>query len=283
MADFIPATFVRLLLATGRFCARERTKLLLTLIGLLGGRVTGLYRVHRLLACCLELVARRIETQGRCLPAAYPVVIADDEWVSSDISVPVSDGEPWAGLSLGKLENTPTALPFLPGLSRVRRRALWVRRLQDLVGGRVEFVGNLLCGRWCDDLLTDSANPYAMAVRSWVTGGVAIVGGGRIRASSSAPPLVFLVTNGPQTGQRILFPELVGRLKAYTWMRPRTEELLVALRSRARDWCSDAKLPSHLWSSVISGAVLSAMEEDTSEVEAEIALRASGQFPLPSA
>jgi hypothetical protein len=165
----------------------------------------------------------------------------------------------------------------------VRRRALWVRRVQDLVGGRLEFVGNLLSGRWCDDLLTDGANPYRAALRSWVTGGVAIVGGGRMVTKEKAKPLVYLIANGACGGQRLLFPSLIGQLKAYAWMRPRTEQLLIALRSRARDWCNDNCLPGYLWPSVVSGATLSAMEEDGSEMEAEISLRNSGQFPLVSA
>jgi len=297
------------LLAAAHFVRVYRTKLLFLAMGLVVGKVTALGAIRT----CLELYSRRLESLTRHTPAVAPVRgLAEDEWVVADseaspLPVPVCPdclNEPESGSGsedgagdkclherrakpvgpwLGQLENTPTALPAVTGSSRIRRRALWVRRLQAHFGGRMEFVGNLLAGRWCDDLLSDQDHPQALLLKSWLAGGVTIVGGGRLRTSRASLPLVFFVANGPHGDQRVIYPEVVGRLQAYSWMRPRTQELLVALRSRARDWCNDQGLPAYLWPDAISGAVLSVWTEQRHEMEAEAVLRACGQFPLPSA
>lgn len=227
----------------------------------------------------------RAQTQAARAPAALPLLEVGGEFQ-------LFEGEGHTGPTgrfqasgpwLERLEGVPFVSPHLPGLSRVRRRAVWVHRLQDFLGGRVGFVAELTKGRWRQDLLLGGAEPRVAWLRSWLSEGVVVVGGGHIRTKLLSPPLVYLVANGPHGDQRVVFPSLVGRLLAYAWMRPRTDELLVAVRSRARDWCDTEGLPAELWPDAVSGAVLSVLAEQRSEIEAETVLRASGQFPLPPA
>lgn len=175
--------------------------------------------------------------------------------------------------ALSALDSVPLVLP---NPTRVRPRAVWVRRLQDRLGGRVGVVRELLQGRWIPDLPGQHASGIANAFVETVAGGARIIGGGSIRVGKEAKPLDYLCSEHRNGEVRWVIPELVGTLSTYSWGKPRDREMLLALQSRGRDWLKARDFPGHLRPHFLHGSVLSAFETGPLDEVCEQTLRDSG-------
>jgi len=174
------------------------------------------------------------------------------------------------------------AHPLGYGCARVRRRALWVRKLQGLLGGPVGVVGDLLRGRWTPGP-TATQGPLVSSVSSLLAGGARVVGGGLLSVSGSTEPgKLFLRVVTPHGVQRTVCPDLLGKLAAYAWMRPRDGVLLEALRSRARDWCKLKELPEFVVPWVVSGTVTSVMLGTVLDEASAYEMESAGLSLLPA-
>lgn len=121
--------------------------------------------------------------------------------------------------------------------SRVRGRAVWTNRLQHYLGGRPGVVGDLIRGRWLPDL-PSSERPLAVnALLGLADQELKLLGGG-VLPTSVLEHEVFLVVDS-SVGRRVVAPALLAKLSLYACFRPRSQDLLAGLRSRAREWFSE--------------------------------------------
>lgn len=148
--------------------------------------------------------------------------------------------------------------------SRLRRRARWVRVLQQTLGGRPGIVGRLASGRWTPDLpsryLPDSVNAFL----ALYDGEAKLLGGGVLPNSMGEHHEPFVVVE-TRTGRRVIAIGLLTQLNLYACFRPRTEELLAGLRSRALQWFKERAVPSYSAALVLPDAVELAFSETTVE------------------
>lgn len=125
--------------------------------------------------------------------------------------------------------------------SRLRRRAVWVRRLECFLGGAPGGVGLFVRGRWTPDLPSPDLSAESNLALMHFRDGAKILGGGSVRSHEGRPVsyLVVLLADG---SQELFVPELVGKLSTYALLRERDETLVSALRLRALEWCKGAGL-----------------------------------------
>lgn len=137
--------------------------------------------------------------------------------------------------------------------SRLRRRAVWVRRLECVLGGAPGGVGLFVRGRWLPDLPSPDLSAESNLALMHFRDGAKILGGGsvlpRVDPRDAAKPgfvpsapVVYLVVLLADGSQELFVPELVGKLSTYALLRERDETLVSALRLRALEWCKGAGL-----------------------------------------
>lgn len=121
--------------------------------------------------------------------------------------------------------------------SRARGRAVWTNRLQQYLGGRPGVVGDLIRGRWLPDLPASGRPLSVNALLGLADQELKLLGGG-VLPTRVTEHEVFLVVDTID-GRRVLAPALLAKLSLYACFRPRTQDLLAGLRSRAREWFSE--------------------------------------------
>lgn len=140
------------------------------------------------------------------------------------------------GIHYSQVANVTHASVAAGGLtpSRCRSRARWVRVLEDYLGGRPGIVGQLVKGRWEPDLPLSSRPLSANSLLALLDCDAKLLGGG-VLPTGYAEHEVFLVVE-TATGRHTVAPRLFARLAQYACFRPRTQELLAGMRSRANEW-----------------------------------------------
>jgi len=126
--------------------------------------------------------------------------------------------------------------------SRHRKRSVWTNRLQAYLGGRGGTVGRLVTRRWVPDLPSSELPGPANALLSLLDCEAKLLGGG-VMPTTADEHEVFLVVE-TMKGRLVICPELLASLTLYACFRPRTQELLAGLRSRAREWFSKKEIPA---------------------------------------
>lgn len=184
--------------------------------------------------------------------------------------------------------------------TRLRRRARWVRALQEELGGRWGVVGEVLRGRWEPDLPEQHGSDVLRYVAASVENGVRILGGGfarvgleraeegesedslRERRSRAAEKGFYLLVSFEGCDD-VVFPHLVGHLRQHSLFRQRDSSLLLGLRSRAVDWCRARGFDSWVSDVAVASAVTLAFERSTHEELAIPRVEAAMEaFPLLS-
>jgi len=169
--------------------------------------------------------------------------------------------------------------------TRLRRRARWVRALQDDLGGRFGVVREVLSGRWEPDLPTDYDTDVLRYVASSVENGVRILGGGFTGVGPEVPEETgfYLLVASPE-GDDVVFPHLLGHLRQHALFRKRDSGLLLGLRSRAIDWCRARGFASWVADMAVCSAVSLAIEPSCHELAAASRVESSlAETPLLSA
>jgi hypothetical protein len=213
----------------GSLLAGRGVRVLLVRLWLWLGRHTTLgWLLELLLAWCL-----------RGSKAPPPVLRVEEDDPGADTYVGTSA---WYTKAVSTAENVPRASVAAGGLtpSRVRKRAVWVRRLEDYLGSRGGAIGRLVRGRWEPDLPSTRRSFVANALLGLSEDGLKLLGGGAL-LGKDARPLVYVVAETPD-GREVLFPELLGRLARFSAFRCRDSTLWAGLRSRASEWCKDKGL-----------------------------------------
>jgi hypothetical protein len=130
--------------------------------------------------------------------------------------------------------------------ARPRRRAVWVRRLEVVLGVPSGYVGRLVAGRWTPDLPCAEYSAGANLVLSHFETGAKILGGGLVHGASrgEGDPVrsAYVVVELADGSTDVVFPELVGALASYSILRDRDATLVSSLRLRALEWCKGAGL-----------------------------------------
>jgi len=127
-------------------------------------------------------------------------------------------------------------------ISRPRRRAIWVRRLETVLGVGMGRVGKLLRGRWVPDLPTREWNHIASLIANHLESGVKILGGGSVHCLDNKPDQYYLVVELADGTRQVLYHELLFRLANYALLRERDALLAQSLKLRALDWCKKVGL-----------------------------------------
>jgi hypothetical protein len=168
--------------------------------------------------------------------APPPVSQAEDVFVSLGLD----QGENRAyvlGMGYAQEANVTHASVTAGGLtpSRLRSRSTWTNRLQHYLGGRPGVVGQLVRRRWTPDLPSSDRPHSANALLGLLDGDAKLLGGGVLPSTSGDRQFPFLVVE-TEKGRVVTAPDLLAHLYLYACFRPRTQDLLAGLRSRAREW-----------------------------------------------
>lgn len=164
-------------------------------------------------------------------------------------------------------------------LARLRRRARWVRVAEAVVGaGRV---GTWIRGRWTPDLPTDANPDVCRWLMASLPTGAKVLGGGLEQVTTTDWRDGFYLVVAFPDGRRLVFPELLGRLRQYSLFRDRDVLLLGGLRARAVEWCRARGLRSWVAEVAVSSAVALAFEPSTHE-EVDHLLVKERQTPTPA-
>jgi len=126
--------------------------------------------------------------------------------------------------------------------SRVRRRAVWVRRLEGWLGLSDGSVGKLLRGRWVPDLPTRQWNHHAALLANHLDNGLNVVGGGGVHCLDDKPDQPYLVVEHPGGTRSVVYTELLFKLSGYVYLRERNALLVESVKLRALDWCKKVGL-----------------------------------------
>ncbi|AJA41111.1 hypothetical protein [Magnaporthe oryzae RNA virus] len=153
------------------------------------------------------------------------------------------------------------------GITRRRRRARWVRALQDMLGGPDGCVGRLFRGRWTPDLPSSKRTDVQNYLLASIENGVKILGGGSEKVAPDRPSLdgLYFVVETSERSVELVFPALLGRLRQYALWRERDDTLLGALRTRAVDWCRAVALRPHVADLAVASCVSIAFEPSLHE------------------
>lgn len=164
------------------------------------------------------------------------------------------------------LGGAPSPVEYAQALTRVRRRARWVRALETYLGGRRGVVGTFLRGRWTPDLPAGDGHSARNYLVGSVENGARVLGGGLEQVGEGRNPahgVYFHLDTGDEV--QVIFPYLLGKLRQYALFRERDELLLGALRSRAIEWCKGEGLRTFVSDMAVAAAVSLAMEPSTHE------------------
>lgn len=123
--------------------------------------------------------------------------------------------------------------------ARLRPRARWVKSLEAILGDVPSgAVGMLVKGRWTPDLPSPSYSPGLNLVLAHRGDGVKLLGGGAVRSGEEGNRREpYFVVELPDGCVETVFPHLLATLSSYAFLRKREATLVLALRSRALDWC----------------------------------------------
>jgi len=125
--------------------------------------------------------------------------------------------------------------------ARPRRRAVWVRRLESVLGVAPGMVGRFVRGRWTPDLPAPEFSGPVNLVLSHFEEGVKILGGGSVlarrRGDDEPSREAYVVVEFSDGSRDVVFPELFSMLSSYALLRERNAVLVSALRLRALEWC----------------------------------------------
>jgi hypothetical protein len=153
-------------------------------------------------------------------------------------------GQPVGGETVAEFRQVPVTAHVC---ARRRRRAVWVRRLEYVLGGGSASVGGFVRGRWAPDLPSASLSPGANIALSHFGDGAKILGGGSVRGEDKTidgkdVPRVhaYFVVELADGSRDVVFPELLSALSSYAFLRERSAPLVSGLRLRAQEWCKGA-------------------------------------------
>jgi len=155
--------------------------------------------------------------------------------------------------------------------ARVRPRAKWVRKLESVLGPVPSgTVGALVRGRWAPDLPSVSRAPDANLVLSIWRGGIKLLGGGAVagRDGNNNVRVPYFVVEHLDGSVETVFPELISALSSYAWLRSRDGTLVLALRSRALEWCKLKSLSEASTLVAVASAVKWSWHLSDAELEA---------------
>lgn len=169
---------------------------------------------------------------------------------------------------LGEVVTAGDLLPPSSGvtLTRLRRRARWVRAVERVLGGRRGIVASFLRGWWRPDLPSRERSDVLNYLLGSISNGVRVLGGGFENVAEGEDPsygVYFVVDDGES--QHVLFPQLLARLRSYAVYRNRDLTLLATLRARGGEWCRKVGLRPHVVDLAITDAVAFAMLPSTHE------------------
>jgi hypothetical protein len=132
--------------------------------------------------------------------------------------------------------------------ARPRRRAIWVRKMEAVLGPVPVTVGEVVRGRWLPDLPSVEFSAGLNLVLSQMDDGVRIRGGGSVQGKPKEGDLggfekvPYFVCELRDGSLETVFPDLLAALSSYAFLRKRDATLLLALRSRAVEWCKRSGL-----------------------------------------
>lgn len=240
------------------------------------------YRILCLfLSAALSIVGLMFIVASQPLWLVFGVVLPRHLWGDAYALPPVSSEFTGETLEGGLFEVNPKyevggrRLPVSAHLecARLRRRTVWVRQLEAVLGSAPGVVGAFVKGRWTPDLPSNERSVGVNLALSHPTGGAKILGGGSVRGGTAGQPRreTYVVVELPDGSRETVFPELLGRLASYSLLRERNADLVSALRLRAQEWCKNAGLSSTVsWWAVCSAIKLawpvSTMETSVSGV-----------------
>lgn len=158
----------------------------------------------------------------------------------------------------------------LPAGSRLRQRARWVCGLNP--DKQRNLVGCILRGRWTPDLTSELALDRGLSRFVEARGGaVKFLGGGTTvtkvgeGAEEVAHRLAYLWVCDKGKTFRV-YPELLAKLAVYATLRKRSPALVLALRTRASEWCKkvgmDIEEAAHVLAPSVAIAYLPTTQED---------------------
>jgi len=126
---------------------------------------------------------------------------------------------------------------------RLRRRAVWVRRFECVLGVAPGRIGELIRGRWTPDLPSGDKPLPLNLVLAHLDAGTRLLGGGVAHAERPVDSLYYVVELVDGSRETV-FPELVAKLSSYALLRQRDAVLVSSLRLRALEWCKGVGLSS---------------------------------------
>jgi len=179
---------------------------------------------------------------------------------------PAGVHDPWVLRACGRVTPVTSVM-----ISRLRRRARWVRVAEAVLGTRYGTVGTFCRGRWTPDLPSQTCPREVAYLLGTIPDGARCLGGGTIdgrpdqTGQRSCNLYVVLDVRGTTS---VVFPELLAKLRLYALCRARDVTLLGALRTRAVEWCKAESLDSVSSDLAVTGAlglamIPSTLEQDT--------------------
>lgn len=149
----------------------------------------------------------------------------------------------------------------LSGVNRLRRRSVWVNRLEAVLGSPPGAVGRILRGRWNPDLPLPGDSLAAQLVKVQYPEGVKLLGGGAVRgADKEKDAVVYYILEHPDGSTELVAPELMSHLASYSFLRERSADLVSALRLRALEWCKGQGLSKDATWALLPGSFRSGWE-----------------------
>jgi len=161
-------------------------------------------------------------------------------------------------------------------VSRVRRRAVWVRRVEGWLGVSGGVVGKLLRGRWVPDLPTRQWHHHAALLANQLDSGLNVVGGGVVHCLDDKPDQAYLVVVHPDGVRSVVYTELLFKLASYVYLRERNALLVESVKLRALDWCKKVGLTQADTYVALQGAMQVAWPVSRGERALSASLRVTG-------
>jgi len=128
-------------------------------------------------------------------------------------------------------------------------------------------VGRFVRGRWTPDLPSPNNSQGVNLVLASRPDGVKILGGGSVQGKDKTR-VAYLVVEDRDGSVSTVFPELLAALRSYAFLRARESTLVLALRSRALEWCKKRGLGDSSTSVAVEAAVSWTWVEDDRELRA---------------
>nr|QDH89831.1 MAG: hypothetical protein H3BulkLitter169370_000002 [Riboviria sp.] len=173
-------------------------------------------------------------------------------------------------IAAGKLPFAPRTAAPSRGV-RLRRRSKYAAALRHIFGLSNEVsVSQVLSGRWLPDL-TDSSKTFAhhVALNMMVEGGVRVLAGGLAQNNDPTNPQSFVWLSIEVQGVTLhISPDLYHKVAQYACFRPRTQETLLGIKSRALEEAKNLKMRNEDVALLIPGTVSLAMLHQVEEVKA---------------